>query len=114
MLLFQTIQRGFALLGISSHQPMQKNPIINHKIAMTLLTYVLTIVSFNVYLFRVASTFWEYTINIYSNSATFLAVSWSLGLVKVSLSTVSKPLEQQASIQTKRCTVKYLTKHFRS
>lgn len=73
MQLFQTIRRRFAFLGISLHQSLRKSPF-NRKSAATLLTYTLTVASFNVYLFRVASTFWEYTINIYSNSATSLAV----------------------------------------
>lgn len=73
MQLFQTIQRRFELLGISLHQSMQNSPF-NRKIAVTFFIFTLTIASYNVYLFRVAGTFWEYTINIYSNSATSLAV----------------------------------------
>lgn len=73
MQLFQTIRRGFAFLGVSSLQSMQTNPFNRRNVA-TLFSFILTIAAYNIYLFRVASTFWEYTINIYSNSATFLAV----------------------------------------
>lgn len=68
MLLFQLVQKRFAFLGITSHQSMQKNPFSITLLA-TFLSYILAIISYNVYLFSVATTFWEYINNIYLNSA---------------------------------------------
>lgn len=68
MNLFQTTQKGFALVGIKPCQSKQ-NDSLNLKILATLLSYILTVISYNVYLFCVASTFFEYTDNIYANSA---------------------------------------------
>lgn len=73
MRLFQSVQSFFAIVGITSYQSMQKHPF-NHKILATFFSYSLTMTSYNVYLFHVATTFWEYNDNIYMNSATMLVV----------------------------------------
>lgn len=39
-----------------------------------MFSYTLSIISFNVYLFHVASTFFDYTNNIYTNSASTMTV----------------------------------------
>lgn len=80
MQLFQRIQRGFAVVGITAQQSVQKNPF-NRRVLATLVSYILTVISFNVYLFSVASTFWEFTDNIYTNSASTLAVICYLFIV---------------------------------
>lgn len=73
MHLFQTIQKIFVFVGISSYQSMQVNPF-DRKLLLTIFSYSLTIISFDVYLIHVANTFWEYNDNIYINSASTLAV----------------------------------------
>lgn len=73
MKLFQSIQRGLALVGLTSYQSRQKNPF-SRKILITTFSYTLTVISFDVYLFCVARTFWEYTENIYTNSQLTVAV----------------------------------------
>lgn len=44
------------------------------KVLETLVSYTLTVISYNVYLFYVATTFFEYTDNIYQNSALISSV----------------------------------------
>lgn len=73
MHLFQSIQRGLSLVGISSYQSRQKNPF-SPKILATLISYMITIISYNLYLFRDASTFFEYTDSIYNDSVSTLTV----------------------------------------
>lgn len=69
MNLFQTTRKGFQNVGISPCQSMQINDLFNRKVLATLFSYTLTVISYNVYLFCIATTFFEYTDNVYANSA---------------------------------------------
>lgn len=73
MRIFQSFRRHLVFAGFIAHQSVQKNPF-NRRVLLTVLSYTLSIISFNVYLFRVASTFFEYTNNIYTNSASTITV----------------------------------------
>lgn len=73
MNLFQSAQESFAILGITVDQSMQTNPF-NKRILAALLSYTLTVTIYTVFLFHDATTFWEYTDNIYTNSATIAIV----------------------------------------
>lgn len=74
MKLFQSVQRSFALVGITSGQsngPKQ----FNWKISIAICSYSAQAIAFNVYLFHIATTFWEYTDNIFINSAASAVVT---------------------------------------
>ena len=81
MHLFQSVQKTFAIFGISSSQSKQSNPFNHRKILATSLVYILTIISYNVYLFHVAATFWEYTENSFFNSGSMLNYLFFIFLV---------------------------------
>lgn len=71
MKLFQSVQENFAVIGVTSDQSMQSNAF-NNRILAAVSTYTLNVALYIVFLFHDASTFGEYTYNIYSNSATIL------------------------------------------
>lgn len=71
MKLFQSVQENFAVIGVTLDQSMKINPF-NERILAALLSYTLNVASYIVFLFHDATTFLEYTYNIYANSATIL------------------------------------------
>lgn len=74
MKLFHSTQESFAILGITLDQSMQNNPF-SKRVLAAFSSYILTIALYTVFLFRDANTFWEYTDNIYTNSATMVIVA---------------------------------------
>lgn len=73
MKLFQSVQETFATLGITLNQSMKNNPF-NTRTLAAFSSYILTVTLYTVFLFHDAKTFWEYTDNIYTNSATIVIV----------------------------------------
>lgn len=72
MELFQSVLASFAILGITLDQSMQTNPF-NKRILAALTSYILNVASYTAFLFYDANTSWEYTYNIFTNSATLVS-----------------------------------------
>lgn len=73
MKLYQSAQRQFALLGISSQLLIQKYPF-NEKILLMSFSYICKIISFCMFMYYNVNTFREYTDSIYVTSTVVLIV----------------------------------------
>lgn len=73
MKLFQIIQKKFAFFGITSTQSIEAHPF-NEKILLVYVVYGSTWISSVLFLVRRASTFEEYTNNIYITTATAMII----------------------------------------
>lgn len=83
MKLFQTIQRKFAILGISPDQSIQNCPF-NQEIILVYIIYGSACIMSNVYLFHEAQNFEEYTNNIYiTTAATMLLFFFTIIINKM-------------------------------
>lgn len=72
MKLFPIIRKNFEILGIILQHQQQSS--FNKQIFFISFSYGLSCISYSLFLFYGANTFWEYTNNIYTNSATILIV----------------------------------------
>ena len=72
MKIFQTIQKQYAMMGISPTHPWTQKSLFNKKIAFGLLLFAYCIVSQMVFILHVASGFMEYMEAICSSSATVI------------------------------------------
>lgn len=78
MKLFSLIRKNFDILGICLDQ---SNHRFNTKIFFISFSYGLTCVSYFLFLFYEANTFWEYTNNIYATSTAILIVTCFLIII---------------------------------
>lgn len=72
MALFRLIRKNFESLGISLHQSKHR---FNTKIVFISFSHCLNCVSYFLFLFYEANTFWDYTNNIYAFSTAILIVT---------------------------------------
>lgn len=70
----ETVQKYFAMLGISASQSIQKHPFNIQNLAVSCV-FGITIIDGTIYIFHVADTFKEYTEAVYFTSTTAINAS---------------------------------------
>lgn len=84
MELFKSIQKYFAIVGISSHQSVQRYPILNARSLICTFLFILAIIGLVVYTVFLANHFEEYTDCVITTGTTFvLATLFGINIGKM-------------------------------
>lgn len=99
MIIFQTVQNKFLLLGISSYQSTRK-ALFSRRIMLVYFIYGCNCILGTTYFFHVAQSFEEYTNNIYTLSAGIM-IFFFFTIVVRKMSNLFKYIENVGKITTR-------------